>query len=323
VNKSDVQETLALLYLRLNGYFASGFIVQASHRNKTEMDVLAVRFPRHCEPEREVQCCPRLAVPSARIDFIVGEVKGGKRNANFNPRFREDPDAIRAVLNRFGAFADGEIEFVCKCIPEVLDPGKMRNAVSIPALPVCGGTAQLRFVVFTPEQEKKDGETRPYIFEADLINYVWECFRPDQLRPRCDTTYNYELWGPQFVTMVQYFKNPNKTTPGTINDLYAALNAAAPIPSARRIAATNDELIVDLSDGRTLSVPLAWFPRLLHGSGAERANWTPIGDGEGIHWPDLDEDLSVEGLLAGRASGESQASLQRWLDGRRAPTGPK
>ena len=67
-----------------------------------------------------------------------------------------------------------------------------------------------------------------------------------------------------------------------------------------------------LSGGRTVSVPLAWFPRLLHGTESERANWTLIGQGEGIQWPELDEDISVESLLAGRGSGEAAESLRRW-----------
>jgi hypothetical protein len=87
---------------------------------------------------------------------------------------------------------------------------------------------------------------------------------------------------------------------------------------AQRVRLTEDALVVDLVDGRTVSVPLAWYPRLSHGSHAERGHWRLIGEGEGIHWPDLDEDISVEGLLAGRRSGESQASLRRWLEGRKA-----
>jgi hypothetical protein len=81
---------------------------------------------------------------------------------------------------------------------------------------------------------------------------------------------------------------------------------------------TDDALIVDLVDGRIISVPLAWYPRLAHGTAAERSRWRFIGEGEGIHWADLDEDISVEGLLAGRRSGETQASLRRWLESRRA-----
>ena len=87
---------------------------------------------------------------------------------------------------------------------------------------------------------------------------------------------------------------------------------------AQNVSVTDDTLAVDLSDGRTISVPLAWFPRLLHGTPEERSNWRFIGDREGIHWPDLDEDISVENLLAGKPSGESQSSFKRWLENRRA-----
>src|SRR5580692_3571432 len=78
------------------------------------------------------------------------------------------------------------------------------------------------------------------------------------------------------------------------------------------------ELAVDLADGRTITVPVAWFPRLAHGSHAERANWRLIGRGQGIHWPDLDEDVSVESLLTGRRSRESADSLAKWMESRKA-----
>ena len=79
---------------------------------------------------------------------------------------------------------------------------------------------------------------------------------------------------------------------------------------------SEDSMTVRLDDGRSLSVPLAWYPRLLHGNDAERANYELIGQGEGIHWPELDEDISVEGLLAGRRSAESAASLVKWRQAR-------
>ena len=75
---------------------------------------------------------------------------------------------------------------------------------------------------------------------------------------------------------------------------------------ALQVSVTDDELEVDLADGRTVVVPLAWYPRLVHGTRQERNRWRLIGRGVGIHWPDLDEDISVEGLLAGRPSSESQ-----------------
>ena len=85
---------------------------------------------------------------------------------------------------------------------------------------------------------------------------------------------------------------------------------------ARDVRVENDLLVVALSDGRSVSIPLVWYPRLLHGSPAERSEWSLIGGGKGIHWPQLDEDISVDDLLAGRRSGESQDSLSRWLESR-------
>ena len=83
------------------------------------------------------------------------------------------------------------------------------------------------------------------------------------------------------------------------------------------VQVTPDELVVRLADGRRLSVPLSWFPRLQHGTDAERQNWQIFGEGSAIEWPDLDEHIGVDGLRAGRRSSESAKSLERWLAGRR------
>lgn len=82
---------------------------------------------------------------------------------------------------------------------------------------------------------------------------------------------------------------------------------------AESVQFSDDSMTVHLDDGRALSIPLAWYPRLLHGTRQERGNYELIGDGEGIHWPALDEDISVEGLLAGKRSAENNESLARWL----------
>jgi Protein of unknown function (DUF2442) len=87
-------------------------------------------------------------------------------------------------------------------------------------------------------------------------------------------------------------------------------------PRAQSLTVTEDSIVVDLLDGRTLSAPLAWYPRLLHATPEERNRWRLIGNGEGIHWRDLDEDLSVDSLLLGKPSAESQASFKRWLNAR-------
>jgi hypothetical protein len=88
------------------------------------------------------------------------------------------------------------------------------------------------------------------------------------------------------------------------------------VPNAESVVVTEDTLSVDLSDGRTIAVPLVWFPRLVHATPEERNNWRLIGEGHGIHWEDIDEDISVVGLLAGKPSGESQVSFKKWLNQR-------
>jgi hypothetical protein len=87
---------------------------------------------------------------------------------------------------------------------------------------------------------------------------------------------------------------------------------------AQSVSVTEDTLNVDLVDGRTIAVPLAWYPRLAYGTAAERNKWELIGRGEGIHWPELDQDISVENLLTGARSGESQRSFKKWLESRGA-----
>ena len=82
---------------------------------------------------------------------------------------------------------------------------------------------------------------------------------------------------------------------------------------ARTVRVTDEALTINLEDGRSISAPLDWYPRLRHGSPAERSKWELIGEGEGIHWPDLDEDISIAGLLEGVRSQESPGSLQEWL----------
>src|SRR6266436_5848181 len=92
------------------------------------------------------------------------------------------------------------------------------------------------------------------------------------------------------------------------------LDSAISEPIARKVEVTEKELKVALKDGRTIAVPLNWYPRLAGGTQNERQNWELLSDGEGIHWPDLDEDISVQYLVEGRRSGESKSSLKHWKE---------
>jgi hypothetical protein len=89
------------------------------------------------------------------------------------------------------------------------------------------------------------------------------------------------------------------------------------LPKVVNIIISDDTLSVDLEDGRTVSVPIGWYPRLAYGTPSERANFQISGAGYGIHWPDLDEDIGVEGLIVGKKSTESSASFEQWLQRRK------
>jgi hypothetical protein len=96
------------------------------------------------------------------------------------------------------------------------------------------------------------------------------------------------------------------------------LRAEPRIVAIESVAVTEDDLVTDFEDGRRISLPLAWYPRLLHATPAERSNWRLVGNGEGVHWPDLDEDVSAENLILGQSSRASQGSLARWLRSRQS-----
>ena len=98
-------------------------------------------------------------------------------------------------------------------------------------------------------------------------------------------------------------------------------SVATETAAALRVRVTDRALVVELRDGRVVSVPVAWYPRLAEGSRRERRRWELLGPGVGIHWPDLDEDISVDGLLQGLPSGESRASLDEWRAARKGATG--
>ena len=106
-----------------------------------------------------------------------------------------------------------------------------------------------------------------------------------------------------------------------MNGTLSALATLA-LPRVVEVTVTEDTLSVDLEDGRTISVPIGWYPRLAHGTPAERLNAQISSAGYGIHWPDLDEDVGVDGLLLGKRSTESPASFERWLQKREAKPRP-
>lgn len=124
MRRHDLQEQLAALYLRLNGYLVSGFIVHAQpggkETNRTQVDALGVRFPYSCEPEREIKQSVFLQIPDNVTDILICEVKGGKEALKFNERLRKDSGALRSVLRWIGAFTEDEINGLVPAVQKAI-----------------------------------------------------------------------------------------------------------------------------------------------------------------------------------------------------------
>lgn len=226
MNASQIEEALVSLYLRLNGYFTTGFIVHAPYRNKTEVDILAVRFPLHSEPEREIGLCPALTPPHDRIDFIIGEVKGGAK-PKFNAQLRNGPEAVRSVLRRVGAFSDDAIVELVPRIQSLLDPLVITRTAEIPKIELhrdqCFSQvpAQIRLPLFAMGKNRQVHSRSGYVFGSEVLEYVWKCLVPEKERCDCAASYNFEQWGPQYVLLVRYFKDRALMGPGSVSDLVA------------------------------------------------------------------------------------------------------
>ncbi len=131
LNKKQLHEGLVSLYLRLNGYFTAGFIVHSPIRNKnlTEIDFLAVRFPHSIEPERKVETAKELEAPNDRIDFLVCEVKGGKKKSpRFNRRLLRDPFALASAFRRAGLFPTQDVPKIVEKLIQKIQPDKLAGA---------------------------------------------------------------------------------------------------------------------------------------------------------------------------------------------------
>jgi hypothetical protein len=192
----EIHEGLVTLYLRLNGYFTAGFIVHSSIRShvKTELDVLAVRFPHATEHEREVEPATELRVPLDSTDLLLCEVKSGRSTGpQFNAPLRSDPYALTAVLRRFGAFSDDLVPEIARELQTQLQPAQLAGAKDFASVSRRG--VQVRAILFAVSRIARMPSQAPFIHGRELLDYIWRCLRPEVPRAKCATLYNHELWG--------------------------------------------------------------------------------------------------------------------------------
>lgn len=228
---SDLQEQLSSLYLRLNGYFVSGFIIHAPEgeinekgeprKVRGEIDALAVRFPCNKEPEREAGPSDYLHVSDEKIDILICEVKGGDHALQFNEGLRNDPSRVFSVLRWIGILNEEKIKQEIDHVIEILSTQYDNRPDQFREYYIPDTNYRIRAILFAPDRH---APTQPnqqrYIYGEEIINYIWRCLRPQEKRPLSQTRYDYGLWGT-YEEIVRYFKYKKGDNPGNINELYA------------------------------------------------------------------------------------------------------
>jgi hypothetical protein len=221
--RSRIQEDLALLYLRLNGFFVTGFIAHSAVQGQalTEIDALAVRMRYSAEPEREVGPDELLDLSSEYTDLIICEAKSRGEQLCFNQALTADPLAAAKVLRWSGLFLEKEIPALATNLTSVLAPGPLPS--DAPPAIIGPRGVRVRCLLFSLEQNSRRPNQPWFITGTEVFDYAHRCLSPSGLRSSCSTSYDFGLWGDR-EPIVRYFKKRRGQPPGEMNHLCKALN---------------------------------------------------------------------------------------------------
>jgi len=215
--ESILQETLVALYLRLNGYFVTQFIVHSAIHglNTTELDGLAVRFPFSDEPERQVVCDPLLDPYDKNVDFLLCEVKSRGQQLRFNDALITTDGALESVIRWAGLYHDEDVAKVAADLRKVLVDHSSRG----PATAFGPDLSRVRGIIFSPERTNRRNNQPWFITGPQIFQYIKKCLAPPVPRNTCATTYDFQTWG-RFEQIIRYFKGLETEEAGCIKDLY-------------------------------------------------------------------------------------------------------
>jgi hypothetical protein len=224
MDRPTVREDISALYLRLNGYFlAHAFL---AHREgpqglRSEIDLLAVRFPLNSEPERQIGPSGYLQVSNEVIDFLICEVKGGNNALSFNSSVRlpGNRTTVETLLRWMGAFPENAVPFWAEKVQELMNT-ENNDPSTFPCARTCLGV-QIRTIIFAPDRRPPRGRVRRFVHGDVLINYIWDCFRPDTPRRSCATEYYVRSWA-RYDHIVRVFKDSRRTAPPSMQEIYEA-----------------------------------------------------------------------------------------------------
>lgn len=225
MDKSDLQELLATLYLRLNGYFTSGFIAHAPDGNLTEIDILAVRFPFNSEHEREIEPSEWLQIPRDRTDVLICEVKGQEEQLRFNSALRNNPESACKIVRWIGLFPNVEVEQISHRLQGILSTQEVQTPEHFRNIDIEERRISFRSILFAPDRGTPVRNQPRYIPGDEMLGFIWSCLCPDHERPFCDVRYDFGLWGG-YEEIVSYFKDrkANGMGQGVMQDIYSHFN---------------------------------------------------------------------------------------------------
>ena len=221
MKQGDVDEALAVLYLRLNGYFTSGLIIHSPQHGQatTDVDCVAIRMPNHKQTERVVGDAPFLAIKPGLIDLIICEVKSDASNVAFNNPLKTNRQAVEALLEWCGVHSDGGIASVAeRVLPLFADDAKIEQVVS----GIVDEGVRVRGLLCCPTSAPGNC-TRWLLDGVEILRYAEECFNPAEPRETCSVRYNFQQWSYPLSRIVTWLKDKKRQTPTTVDELYKHL----------------------------------------------------------------------------------------------------
>ncbi|MFD1000352.1 hypothetical protein ACFQ21_13600 [Ohtaekwangia kribbensis] len=226
--KSNTQELITTLYLRLNGYLTSGFIFQSSEdKIGGEVDLVAIRFPLHRHDETEHNSSDYLEITSD-IDIIIAEVKSKGQQLQFNSSLRNEQN-LSKLLKWIGLFDDNIISSVTKVLQDLVTPkqnSKRQGLLTTDSIATKFGNVRVRPVIFSPERIELNNADK-FINWTEINDFVWSCLCPTEKREECGTRYDFTAWGQGLNEIVKVYKDGQKNSkkPETIEEIYSLLSA--------------------------------------------------------------------------------------------------
>lgn len=227
--KSTIQEQLATLYLRLNGYFTTGYIIHSDEKKiEGELDILAVRFPFHKQDETEHNSSEFLEIPSS-IDIIIAEVKSKGQSLQFNDCLKQQDtfEPLQKLLLWTGILSNEKINDLAIELNNLIQPKEnlqLETFRSTKTVETNFGSVVIRPILFSPERINANN-TDKFINWTEINDFIWLCLCPVNTREKCGTRYDFTAWGQGFSEIVKAYKDRQKSQVKfeNITELYNAI----------------------------------------------------------------------------------------------------